>query len=213
MSSDDEDETRDAEADLDTGVGDGGEAGLADATDGGGGESETKLCRYCYSEIDGASKRCCRCGGDLRFIEKTDIKQNWTMLFLCVSVFVSCIWLPIERHDGHFLYPSHSFSGGFLTIFAAYGMLASYANILQRKAIYWPMLFMAFDGLYHAITRYISLFKQIPEGAEARDYILMGGPALPIILFCSLMTLWTFMKGAASGRAKDKAVKDAARRR
>ena len=179
----------------------------------GDGELETKLCRYCVSEIDALSTRCCRCGGDLRFVEGTDIPQNWTMLFCCLALFVACIWLPIERHPTRSIYPSESFGGGFLAIFAGFGMLASYGNIMQRKAIYWPMLLAAFDGLYVGITRYVGAAKTVPDGAAPRDYLLMGGPALPIILICSLMLVWTFFKGISSGRKKDKAAREASGRR
>jgi len=185
---------------------------LGDTGDEAGDEgSHTKLCVYCISEIDALATRCNRCGGYLPPAEGTDFKQHWTLLFCCVAIFVACIWLPIEggRND---LYASHSLAGGFLTIFAGYGIFASWVNLFHRKMIVWPALFMAMDGLFVSIRRLIQMIGQIPDGAEPHQFPrLLGGPGNYVILFCSLLVFWTFMRGAAAGAKKDKERKEAAR--
>jgi hypothetical protein len=172
----------------------------------------TKLCVYCVSEIDALATRCNRCSGYLPPAEGTDFKQHWTLLFCCVAIFIACIWLPIEgrRND---LYASHSIAGGFLTIFAGYGIFASWVNLFHRKMIIWPALFMAFDGLFVSIRRLIQLISNVAgmENATKEDWVRIAGPGLWVILFCSVLVFITFMKGAAAGAKKDKARKEAAR--
>lgn len=193
-----------------------GDVSTLGAMDDAGGEagdegSHTKLCVYCISEIDALATRCNRCGGYLPPAEGTDFKQHWTLLFCCVAIFIACIWLPIEggRND---LYASHSLAGGFLTIFAGYGIFASWVNLFHRKMIVWPALFMAMDGLFVSIRRLIQMIGQIPEGAESHQFPrLLGGPGNYVILLCSLLVFWTFMRGAAAGAKKDKERKEAAR--
>ncbi len=173
---------------------------------------ETKLCVYCISEIDALATRCNRCSGYLPPAEGTDFKQHWTLLFCCVAIFIACIWLPIEgrRND---LYASHSIAGGFLTIFAGYGIFASWANLFHRKMIVWPALFMALDGLFVTIRRLIQLIGNVSamDNATKEDWVRIAGPGLWVILFCSILVFITFMKGAAAGAKKDKERKEAAR--
>ncbi len=200
-----EEETVAGDASL---LGGGGESSTGDSLDE---DPHTKLCVFCISEIDAAATRCNRCSGYLPPAEGTDFKQHWTLLFCCVAILLACIWLPIEgrRND---LYASQSIAGGFLTIFAGYGIFASLANLFHRKMIVWPALLMAFDGLFVTIRRVIQLFDAIPDGAQAHEYPrLLGGPGLYVILMCSLLVFWTFMKGAAAGAKKDKERKEAAR--
>ena len=175
-------------------------------------ESHTKLCVYCISEIDALATRCNRCSGYLPPAEGTDFKQHWTLLFCCVAIFVACIWLPIEgrRND---LYASQAIAGGFLTIFAGYGIFASWVNLFHRKMIVWPALFMAFDGLFVSIRRLYQLYKNLAAmpNAVKEDWVRIGGPGLWVILFCSFLVFWTFLRGAAAGAKKDKERKEAAR--
>ena len=175
-------------------------------------DPQTKLCVYCVSEIDALATRCNRCSGYLPPAEGTDFKQHWTLLFCCVAIFIACIWLPIEgrRND---LYASHSIAGGFLTIFAGYGIFASWANLFHRKMIVWPALFMALDGLFVSIRRLIQLIGNVSamENATKEDWVRIAGPGLWVILFCAILVFITFMKGAAAGAKKDKERKEAAR--
>jgi hypothetical protein len=175
-------------------------------------DANTKLCVYCISEIDAMATRCNRCSGYLPPAEGSDFKQHWTLLFCCVAIFIACIWLPIEgrRND---LYASHSIAGGFLAIFAGYGIFASWVNLFHRKMIVWPALFMALDGLFVAIRRLIQLINNVSamENPTKEDWVRIGGPGLWVILFCSLLVFWTFLKGAAAGAKKDKERKEAAR--
>ncbi len=175
-------------------------------------DPQTKLCVYCISEIDALATRCNRCSGYLPPAEGTDFKQHWTLLFCCVAILIACIWLPIEgrRND---LYASHSIAGGFLTIFAGYGIFASWANLFHRKMIVWPALLMAFDGLFVSIRRLYQLIVNLSalENATKEDWIRVAGPGLWVILVCSVLVFITFLRGAASGAKKDKERKEAAR--
>ena len=175
-------------------------------------EPQTKLCVYCISEIDSLATRCNRCSGYLPPAEGTDFKQHWTLLFCCVAVFIACIWLPIEgrRND---LYASHSIAGGFLTIFAGYGIFASWVNLFHRKMIVWPALFMAFDGLFVAVRRLYQLIVKVNamESATKEDWVRIAGPGLWVILFCSVLVFITFMKAAGAGHKKDQERKETAR--
>jgi len=142
----------------------------------------------------------------------TAFPQHWTMMFCCLSIFVACIFLPIEgrRND---LYASHSIAGGFLTIFAAYGIYAQHANIKFRRMIVWPALFMALDGLFVGVRRLWQLIENVREmpNPTKNDWVRMGGPGLWVILFCSFLVFWTLMRGAAAGRKKDLERKEMAR--
>ncbi len=198
---------------TDTGTDAGDDANAAPDADADAGVPQMKLCVYCLSEIDALATRCNRCAGYLPPAEGTDFKQHWTLLFCCVSILIACIWLPIEgtRND---LYASHSIAGGFLTIFAGYGIFASWVNLFHRKMIVWPALFMALDGLFVTTRRLYQLIMNLVEidgGATKEQWVRVAGPGLWVILFCSLLVFITFMKGAAAGAKKDKERKEAAR--
>mgnify|MGYP001254986107 CR=1 FL=1 len=200
-----------ATADVAVGYGGGAPAGADSSAD--GGQPQTKLCVYCISEIDALATRCNRCSGYLPPAEGTDFKQHWTLLFCCVSILVACIWLPIEgtRND---IYASQSIAGGFLTVFAAYGIFASWANLFHRKMIVWPALFMAGDGIFVAVRRLIQMLKPLIDHRDTttkEQWMRVAGPGLWVILFCSLLVLWTFISGAISGAKKDKERREAAR--
>ncbi len=144
------------------------------------------------------------------FAPPGDYPQNWTLLFCCVGLFVGAVFLPIEGKVLD-LYAKDSIAGGFLTVLAAYGILACYANIYHRKMIMWPVLFAMFDGFYVAIRRLIQLIGQLPEAAGRDDYIRLAGPGLWVILFCSLMVLWTLFSGVRAGAKRDKVRKESAK--
>jgi hypothetical protein len=144
------------------------------------------------------------------FAPPGDFPQNWTLLFCCVGFFVGAVFLPIEG-DVLDLYAKDSIAGGFLAVLAAYGVLASYANIYHRKMIMWPVLFAMFDGFYIAIRRLIQLLNGLPDGASPHQAIRAAGPGLYVILVCSLLVLWTLFQGVRAGAKKEKARKEAAK--
>ncbi len=141
----------------------------------------------------------------------TAFPQHWNMMFCCVAIFVACIWLPIEGGLNN-LYASHSIAGGFLTVFAAYGMYSQHANIKYRRMIVWPALFMAMDGLYVTVSRIIRAVSDWPDTIANNEIPRhLGGPGTWVILFCSLLVFWTLVRGAMQGAKKEGERKEAAR--
>ncbi|MCG3135400.1 MAG: hypothetical protein HMLKMBBP_03051 [Planctomycetes bacterium] len=142
------------------------------------------------------------------FADDGDFSEHYTLLFASLSMFIGCTMLPIEaRHLD--LYAKDGIAGGFLAIFAGYGVLAAWMNIHNRKMIMWPMLFGALDGLYLTITRELALIDWAQREnviKEGRDWVVkLGGPGLYVIFFACLVVLWTLVKGVAKGAAKAKA--------
>ena len=169
----------------------------------------TKLCVLCYSEIDGMAIRCAHCGGFLPTAEGTDFKQHWSLLFACTAMFVAAVFLPFEGKVLD-LYAKDSVAGGFLTVFAAYGMLVGFANIFHRKMIMWPAFLAAVDGAYLVPKRLIQVLgHDRPDTKE--EWLRLGGPGLYVIALATLVVLWTLVAGVAAGAKKDKARKEAAK--
>jgi len=139
-----------------------------------------------------------------------DFKENWALLSCCVSLFIACMWLPIEGGVLD-LYAKDSIAGGFLAVFAGYGIIGCLFNILHRKMIVVPAVMAGFDGLYVSIRRLAQLIQQMPENATGQDYVRMAGPGLWIILGCSLWIFVTLFKSASSGRAREQDRREASR--
>jgi len=143
-----------------------------------------------------------------------DFREHYRLLFASVALFVGTTMLPIEgRHLD--LYAKDSISGGFLAIFAAYGILAAWMNIHSRKMIVWPMFFAAVDGLYVATMRVLQLVNQAQAAAappkDAREWVNLFGPGCYVIAICSLWVLWTLFTAVMAGAKKDSARKEAAK--
>ncbi len=138
-----------------------------------------------------------------------DFPENWSLLWCCTAIFIATMWLPIEAKVLD-LFARDSVAGGFLAVFAGYGIIAAFLNLKYRKMVVWPMLMVAIDGLYVAAKRIFVLVKQIPDGGLTKDeYLHLAGSGLWIILVCSLLILWTFVRSAMSGRKRDQERKEA----
>lgn len=143
---------------------------------------------------------------------EADFPQHYSLLFCCVSLFIAAMWLPIEGNVLD-LYAKDSISGGFLTIFAAYGVFASWMNIHNRKMIVWPVFFAACDGIYIAVKRGFDLAKPASERTDMvfRDWVRVFGPGYYVIAICSLLVLWTLLTAVLDGHKKEQARKEAAK--
>lgn len=139
-----------------------------------------------------------------------DYPENWALLASCTSVFIAALWLPIEGQHLD-LTAAHSIAGGFLTVFAGYGMIGAIFNLLHRKMVVFPAILMAFDGLYVSISRLIKLVNGMPQNATSADWMRMAGAGLWIILLCSLWIFLTLFKSASAGRKRDLERKEADR--
>ena len=141
-----------------------------------------------------------------------DFAQHYSLLFCCTAMFIAAVCLPIEgRHLD--LYAKDSISGGFLTVFAGYGVLAKWMNIHSSKMIVWPAFIAAADGIYLCTMRALQLVKQIetPDAMDFRDWIHLFGPGYYVIAICSLMVIWTLFTAVMSGAKKEAARKEAAK--
>lgn len=143
-----------------------------------------------------------------------DFREHYRLLFASVALFVGTTMLPIEgRHLD--LYAKDSISGGFLAVFAAYGIFAAWMNIHSRKMIVWPMFFAAVDGLYVATMRILQLVQQAQASAtppkDPREWVNLFGPGCYVIALCSLWVLWTLFTAVMAGAKKDAARKEAAK--
>lgn len=144
-----------------------------------------------------------------------DFREHYSLLFASVSLFVAAMWLPIEgRHLD--LYAKDSIAGGFLAIFAAYGIFAAWMNIHSRRMIVWPMFFAAMDGLYVAGMRAFLLVRetQAPGAAapkDAREWVNLFGSGCYVIALMSLWVLWTLLSAVLAGAKKAEARREAAK--
>lgn len=141
-----------------------------------------------------------------------DFSEHYKLLFASVGLFLGALFLPIEgRH--YDLHASHSISGGFLTIFAGYGVLAGWMNIHSRKMIVWPVFFAAADGLYVCGMRAMQLIGQVekPDEMDFRGWIHLFGSGWYVIAMMSLYVIWTLLTAVMSGAKKEQARKEAAK--
>ena len=171
----------------------------------------TKACVFCLSEIDALAIRCNRCAGYLPPAEGTDFKQHWSMLFACTAIFLAAVFMPIEGAllDLHAV---HGIAGAFLAVFAGYGVVAGLANIFHRKMIMWPALFAALDGLYIVVSRGTQILQnRMPEDPDPRAVIHLFGSGFYVILFASLLIVWTLFTGVLAGAKREAERKEAAK--
>lgn len=149
------------------------------------------------------------------FADDGDFAEHYRLLFASTAIFIGTMYLPIEGHIKD-LYAKDCISGGFLAAFSAYGILAAWMNIHNRKMIMWPMLFAAMDGLYLTVRRGWQLVEQHTPNPESRNppalqMLQEGGPGLYVIFFGCLIVLWTLVTGVAKGAKKAKARQEIAK--
>lgn len=140
--------------------------------------------------------------------EDRDFSEHYRLLFASLALFVAALCMPIEgRHLD--LYAKDSISGGFLTVFAGYGVLAAWMNIHSRKMIVWPVFFAAADGLYLCTMRGMQLVKQVekPEDMGFQEWVRVFGSGFYVISLMSLYVVWTLFTAVMTGAKKDAARK------
>lgn len=143
-----------------------------------------------------------------------DFSEHYRLLFASVGLFLAAVCMPIEGRWTN-LYACHSIAGGFLTVFAGYGVLASWMNIHSRKMIIWPVFFAAADAFYVCGMRAMKLIQDIPAEKQqtmaARDWVNLFGSGFYVLLVMALMVIWTLLTAVMAGAKKDAARKEAAK--
>ena len=188
----------------------------------GEGPPATKPCVHCFSEIAGPATRCPHCSGYLPITEGTIFGQHFFYLFSALALAIGCI-LPWERK---FVYMNltglDSISGGFLFVFATYGIFAAFLNIWHRKMIVWPVILAALDGVIFGWRRVAAIWSQseILVDAEGkfgqfvqtvRGNISVIGPGLWIVVVFSSLVILSLFVSVFKGARQDAKRKEAER--
>ena len=179
------------------------------------GPPPTKPCVFCGSEIATPALRCAHCSGFLPIAEGTIFKQYFFFLFACLAMTIGAL-LPWERTflKGN-LTGADSIQGGFLLLFAGYGLITSFWNIYHRKMIVWPVLLAALDGAIAGWSRTIALASDvvvvIPTGSSAfykfvvsvKTYVAAFGPGLYLVTIFSTLVLLSVVISVFQGAKQD----------
>jgi len=178
-------------------------------------EPTTKHCVFCGSEIAAGALRCPHCAGFLPIAEGTIFKQYFFFLFASMAMAIGTM-LPWERTflKGN-LTGTDSIGGGFLLVFAIYGIIVSVWNIYHRKMIVWPVMLAALDGAVLGIQRVIQIVPnivvEIPEGSSGiykiqltvKTYAQSFGPGLYLVTIFSVLVLFSVVISVFAGAKQD----------
>ena len=147
-----------------------------------------------------------------------DHKEHYTLLFCCVAMTMAAVCMPIEggfegRGQPLDLYAKDSISGAFVAVFAAYGVLAGWMNIHNRKMIVWPAFFAAADAIYVCTMRLMQMINLAGDTSkfDFRDWIHLAGSGWYVLAIASLMVVKTLFSAVMSGAKQDAARKEAAK--
>jgi len=129
--------------------------------------------------------------------------QLFFFLFCSLAIAIGCL-LPWERTylKGN-LTGTDSIGGGFLLLFAVYGVISGFFNIYHRKMIVWPVLLAAIDGCIIGWQRVVQILSKLDKNQfittddqfgkvvqTVKGYVQSMGPGLYIVtLFSSLILL------------------------
>jgi hypothetical protein len=129
---------------------------------------EGKACVFCGETISAYADRCSHCTAFLPIAEGRAYKQHYFFLFCCLAMVIGAL-LPWEGMwwDS---YGFRSLHGGFLLLFAGYGIIAFYFNLFHKRMIVWPAMLAALDGVYAGWHRVGQLL-----GTEAAKSISFEG--------------------------------------
>ncbi len=175
----------------------------------------TKHCVFCGSEIAAGALRCAHCAGFLPIAEGAIFKQYFFFLFASLAMAIGTM-LPWERTflKGN-LTGADSIGGGFLLVFAVYGVIVSVWNIYHRKMIVWPVMLAAIDGAVLGIQRVIQIVPnvvvEIPEGSSGlykiqltvKTYAQSFGPGLYLVTIFSVLVLFSVVVSVFAGAKQD----------
>lgn len=187
----------------------------------GGPADGMKPCVFCGSEIVARAMRCPRCAGFLPIAEGTIFSQYFFFLFSCLAIAIGCL-LPWERDYALMnLTGADSIAGGFMLLFATYGVIASVWNIYHRKMIVWPVMLAALDGAVFGIIRVVQILKDVKSPAAGDDFGAMVqnfrahaqaiGPGLYLVVIFSVIVMLSIVVSVFQGAKQDAKRKEAER--
>jgi hypothetical protein len=129
---------------------------------------EGKNCVWCGEVLPIFADRCSHCSGFLPIAEGRAFGQHFFFFVASLAIFLGTL-LPWEGA----WYDSHGYRstlGGFLLLFAGYGMVAAFFNIFHRRMIVWPVVLAALEGTWLGWKRVFQL-----TGSEAANAIEWSG--------------------------------------
>ena len=148
--------------------------------------------------------------------------QHFFLLFCSLAMAIGVL-LPWERtHQMFNLAGTDSIGGGFLLLFAVYGVIACLWNIHYGKMIVWPVLLGAVDGMICGWGRVLSILpvdKLPPEHLGKFDAMRFTvieniraiGPGLYLVTIFSTLVMLSIVKSIFSAAKADSARKEAER--
>lgn len=125
-----------------------------------------KDCVYCGEVIPVFADRCSHCAAFLPIAEGRAFSQHFFFFVASLAIFLGTL-LPWEGR----WYDSHGYRstlGGFLLLFAGYGMVAAFFNIFHRRMIVWPVILAALEGTWLGWRRVLQLASS--ETAQAINW-------------------------------------------
>jgi hypothetical protein len=142
--------------------------------------------------------------------------QLFFFLFSSLAMAVGCL-LPWERTflKGN-LTGADSIGGGFLLVFALYGVISGFFNIYHRKMIVWPVILAAVDGAIIGWQRVVQLLGDLDltsrlEGLDGfakiqqtvKGYAQALGPGLYLVTIFSTLVLLSIIVSVFKGAKED----------
>lgn len=184
-----------------------------------GGAPGGKECVLCGEAIWAYADRCSHCGGFLPIAEGRAFGQHFFFFVCSLAIFIGTL-LPWEGmwFDS---YGWRGLGGGFLLVFAGYGMVAAFFNIFHRRMIVWPVILAAIEGTYLSWKRFLQLTstdvaKAIDFSGDLAqkkkalmDWLHLFGPGLLVVLFFATVFWIVFVMSVIQGGRSSAARKEA----
>jgi len=142
--------------------------------------------------------------------------QLFFFLFCSLAIAVGCL-LPWERTylKGN-LTGADSIGGGFLLVFAIYGVISGFFNIYHRKMIVWPVLLTAIDGCIIGWQRVVQILSGLDRNQfittddefgkvvqTVKGYVQSMGPGLYLVTIFSTLILLSIIIGVFKGAKEE----------
>ena len=142
--------------------------------------------------------------------------QLFFFLFSCLAIAIGCL-LPWERTylKGN-LTGADSIGGGFLLVFAIYGVISGFFNIYHRKMIVWPVILAAIDGAIIGWQRVVQILGGLNKNdfittddqfgkfvQTVKGYVQSMGPGLYLVTIFSTLILLSIIVSVFKGAKED----------